>query len=259
MGRVKWDNINGIGVPAATGEGQRYTGPDVPKGSYVARVKRATLESIKSAGENQGKPRINILLEIVGGAGSKQIPDPKFKYYGAPVWDGLNIIQSSVAFVNAFLHGIVGRDSDQARRAIETAFWDNGCTVKSVKVEKGARQGQIDKHVIKIGNIKLDSPNGQVLVQITTKAGTNIKTGEYQPNVSGYMPYTGERAKSDEEEDTDADIDDDDLDDVDDDDDDDDDDVDADEDDDEDDDDDSADDGEPVSVGATAYDDGPPF
>lgn len=198
--KVKWD-INGKGVEPGSGQ-FGYQGPDLPKGSYVAKVKRVTLSEIKSAGANQGRPRLSVLLEVVGGAGSKSIPDTGFKYYSAPVWDGLNIIDSSVPFVNAFLHAL-SDGTEAGKRKVEHAFWDMDKIVKKVKVEKGPRSGQIDKHLIKFGSFIINSPNGEILVRITTKPDKDLN-GNYRPSVSGYLPYDGPQASlaaDDEDED----------------------------------------------------------
>jgi len=198
MGRVKF-NINGKGVAPASGN--RYAGPDLPKGSYTCRIKRATMEKIKSMGENKGAPRLNILLEVRGGAGANGIGDADYEYLGAPIWDGLNIISSSVAFVNAFLHGLTD-GSDAEKRAVETSFWDEGPFVKTVTNEK---TGEKSQHVTRIGKYKIDSPNGEHLIQVTTKAGKDLKQ-QYRPEVTGYQPYTGDdrpKSSTDEVEDDD--------------------------------------------------------
>lgn len=205
--KVKWD-INGKGVDPASGD-FGYKGPNLPKGSYIAKVKRATLSEIKSEGANKGKPRISVLLEVVGGAetdGKPALTASEFKYMGAPVWDGLNIIDSSVPFVNAFLHALTD-GSDKGKRDVEHAFWDMDKVIRRVKVEKGPRAGTVDKHLISFGKYKLNSPNGEVLVQITTKAGADLK-GNYRPEVTGYLPYDGEQTKgivASEDEDEDED------------------------------------------------------
>lgn len=242
MAKMKWD-INGKGVPAAEGgEFTGYNGPDLPKGSWPAKVKRMEVQKIVSNTENKGKPRIRVLLEVQT---IHLADETKHKYHGHPVWDGLNIITSSMPFVNAFLHGLTD-GSAAANRAIEAAFWDQnkGPDFKRIKLEKGPRAGEVETHITKIGNVSIDSPKGEKMVQVTTRVGKNNKTGEFQAEVTGYIPFDGENpnAPSDSDDDDmgDDDIDGDDM--LDDEDDDDEDDEDEDEDVDPDDDDESEDD-----------------
>jgi hypothetical protein len=260
--RQKW-NINGKGKPAAQpGEGgfSKYSGPDLPKGSWPARLKRMVVGKITSNTENKGKPRISVLLEVDGLEGDNA------KYNGHPIWDGLNIIESSVPFVNAFLHGLTD-GSEAAKRAVEAAFWDDdkGPVIKKIKVPKGPRAGQVDTHIVKIGKYAINSPKGQIMMQVTTRAGTvevGANKGDYRCEITGYIPQESTSAGDDEdgidvededEDDLIADVDDDEDDDIDDEDDDidvEDDDIDEDEDDDdEDDEDEDEDEDEPVTAG----------
>jgi hypothetical protein len=191
--RVKWD-IDGKGVPPSTG-GIGYEGPDLPKGSYVAKVKRMTIGAIKAQGENHGKPRISVLLEVCGPERAKQ-------YFGAPIWDGLNIIEGSESFSNGFLHALTD-GSDAEKRAIETAFWPpNGPYAK----KEANRNGDEQLHVKKIGKYTVGSPNGELLVQVVTKAGSDLQ-GNYRPEISQYLPYTGPKPESvDDTDDEDDDM-----------------------------------------------------
>lgn len=195
MPRIKWE-IDGKGVGPAGG-GMGYSGPDLPKGSYVAKVKRMTLGRIKSQGANHNKPRISVLLEVCGPESAKQ-------YFGAPVWDGLNIIDSSIPFVNAFLHGLTN-GSESEKKAVESAFWPpNGPMTK----KEANKAGDEIVHITKIGKYAINSPNGECLVQITVRAGRDLN-GNYRPEISGYLPYSGPKPESldDDEGDDDDDID----------------------------------------------------
>lgn len=209
MGKLKWD-VDGRGDEPGSGGGF-YNGPDLPKGSYTFRVKRMTVGKIKSQGENHGKPRISILLEAVGGAGSNGLDNPEWEFLGAPVWDGLNIIKSGTSFVNGFLHALTD-GSEAEKRAVEAAFWPpNG---PDARKEKG-RDDQPVIHVKKIGKYKVNSPNGELLVQAVVKPDKDLQ-GNYRPSIAQYIPYTGPgKPKSVDVEDDDDDL----LDDVDDDDD----------------------------------------
>ena len=202
--RQKWD-INGKGVPAMGGGQQGWSGPDLPKGSWPAKIKRMEITKIKSEGQNKGKPRIRILLEVTGLKGDKA------KYNGHPIWDGLNIIEGSQGFVNGFLHGLTD-GSEAAKRAIESAFWDEdkGPERRRIKVEKGPRAGEIETHITKIGKVNINSPKGETIVQVTTRPGVVEKgpnKGDYRAEVTGYIPQANAKVADDEDDD---DIDDDD-------------------------------------------------
>lgn len=174
--KMKWD-LNGKGVAPTAGSG--YSGPPLPKGSWPCKIKRITVGSIKN-GANAGKPRLSILLEVQTAdiAGKEQ-------YHGAPVWDGLNIIQSGVGYTNAFLHALTD-GSESAKRAIESAFWDSdkGPDVKKSKTKAGVEE----THIVRIGKVKINSPEGTVMVQITSKMDKDLK-GNDRPAVAEYMPH----------------------------------------------------------------------
>lgn len=208
--KVKWD-VDGKG-DEAWGSGQdRYDGPVPPKGSYIAKIKRITMGKIKAEGENKGKPRLSVLLEIIGGQGADGIDDKKYKYRGAPVWDGVNIIKSQTGRANAFVHALTD-GSDAAKRAIENKFWPPNMDVRAEKVER--RDGGEDIHIKSIGQYKINSPNGELLVRIVTKMGKDLD-GSPRAEVNQYLPYTGPGVNGsavdedeDEDEILDADVDD---------------------------------------------------
>lgn len=184
--KLKWD-ITGKGDEAWSSDFTTYDGPVPPKGSYVAKVKRMTLGHIKKEGENKGKPRISVLLEIVAGSGADGLNDEKYQYRGAPVWDGLNIIKAQTGRVNGFLHALTdGSDAD--KRAVETAFWPpNGPKADRVARRDG---GTPDVHITKIGKYDIGSPDGECLVRIVTKMGKDLD-GNPRAEIGSYLPYTG--------------------------------------------------------------------
>lgn len=189
MPQLKWD-VDGKGD--APGGGNNYEGPDLPKGSWVVRVKRMTVGQINKEGDNKGKPRLTILMEVCGGAGADGLDDPDFPYKGHPIWDGLNIIKSGTGFVNAFLHALTD-GTEEAKKAIETAFWPpNG---PSAKKETNPNNGKSAVHVKRIGKVQINSPKGEVLLQVTTKPGKNLD-GTYAADITRYLPYTGEQPAS---------------------------------------------------------------
>src|SRR6516162_7465406 len=190
--KLKWD-ISGKGEEP-WGEGfTQYSGPVPPKGSYVAKIKRMVVGTINKQGDNHGKPRIAILLEIVGGSGSNGLNDEEYTYLHAPIWDGLNIIKhgTSLGKVNGFLHALTD-GSKSAKQAVEDAFWPpNGPNAEKEK----NRNGVEEVHIKKIGQYVIASPAGEHLVRIITKMGSTLATPERaaQPRaeINAYLPYVG--------------------------------------------------------------------
>jgi hypothetical protein len=183
--KLKWD-ITGKGDEAWGADFTQYEGEVPPKGSYVCRIKRMTVGAIKSQGENHGKPRIAVLLEVVGGAGADGVRDKDYEYFGAPIWDGLNIIKTQTPKVNAFLHALTD-GSEEAKRAIETAFWPpNGPDAK----KEAKKDGSEEVHIKAIGKYPIQSPNGEFLVRVITKIEPDLQS---QPRaaVNQYLPYKG--------------------------------------------------------------------
>ena len=185
--KVKWD-VDGKGEAAWGGEGgDRYTGPTPPKGSYVAKIKRITMSKIKAEGANKGKPRLSVLCEIVGGQGAERLGDPEYKYQGAPVWDGVNIIKAQAGRANMFIHALTD-GSDAEKRAVENKFWPPNMDVRAEKEQR--RDGSEVVHIKSIGKYKINSPNGEILVRIVTKMGKDLD-GNPRAEISQYLPYTG--------------------------------------------------------------------
>lgn len=180
--KVKFD-VDGKGDEAWGGDFKSYEGKPPPKGNYIVRVKRMTIGAIKN-GDNKGKPRISVLCEVVGGAGSDGIDDKNYEYLGAPIWDGLNIIKSQTGKVNNFLHALTD-GSDSAKRAVETAFWPpNG-----PKAEKVKKEGKPDVvHIVQIGKYAIGSPDGNLLVRVVTQMGRDLEKNP-RAEVSQYLPY----------------------------------------------------------------------
>jgi len=184
--KVKWD-VDGKGEAAWGGDQQSYTGPVPPKGSYVAKIKRITMTKIKAEGPNKGKPRLSVLCEIVGGQGAEFLGDPNYKYQGAPVWDGVNIIKAQAGRANMFIHALTD-GSDAEKRAVENKFWPPNMDVRAEKEQR--RDGGEVIHIKSIGKYKINSPNGEILVRIVTKMGKDLD-GNPRAEISQYLPYTG--------------------------------------------------------------------
>ena len=185
--KLKWD-ITGKGDEAWGSDFESYNGPVPPKGSYVGKIKRMTVGQIKKEGPNKGKPRISVLVELVGGQGADGLYDKNWKYQGAPVWDGLNMLKEQTGRINGFLHALTD-GSDSAKRAVETAFWPpNG--PKAEKVARKGQSGGTDVHITQIGKYNINSPDGELLVRVVTKMGKDLE-GNDRAEISQYLPYNG--------------------------------------------------------------------
>lgn len=188
--KLKWD-ITGKGDEAWGSGITTYEGEVPPKGSYVAKIKRMTVHAIKSQGDNHGKPRISVLCEVVGGSGADGVRDTNYKYFGAPIWDGLNIIKKQTPKVNSFLHALTD-GSDEAKRAVETAFWPpNGPDAK----KETRKDGGEDIHIKAIGKYPIQSPSGEFLIRIVTKMGADLD-GNPRAEINQYLPYKGPRQEA---------------------------------------------------------------
>jgi len=181
--KVKWD-VDGKGEEAWGGSGERYEGKPPPKGVYICKLKRITMSKIKSEA-NKGKPRLNVLLEVVGGQGSDGLNDPNYQYLNAPIWDGVNVIKAQAGRANMFIHALTD-GSDAAKREIENAFWPPNMNVKAEKVAK--RNGDEEIHIKSIGKYNIGSPNGTILVKVVTKMGRDLN-GAPRAEVAQYLPY----------------------------------------------------------------------
>lgn len=181
--KVKWD-VDGKGEEAWGGSGTRYEGKPPPKGVYIAKIKRITMSKIKSEA-NKGKPRLNVLLEVVGGQGADGLNDEDYQYLNAPIWDGVNVIKSQAGRANMFVHALTD-GSDDAKREVENAFWPPHMNVKAERVAK--RNGDEEVHIKSIGKYQINSPNGNILVKVVTKMGRALD-GSPRAEVAQYLPY----------------------------------------------------------------------
>jgi hypothetical protein len=144
-------DINGVGAGAAEGRAG-WSGELPPTGAYNGKLKIVTVGAISQAAKNpanRGKPKFNVGVELSG--------TPDGKYDGFMAWGSLNLIDSGVPYINQFLHALTD-GSDKSISAIETAFYKEGPIVDD-------RQ----QHVVKIGNLKVDSPNGDLPIKVSIK------------------------------------------------------------------------------------------
>lgn len=144
-------DINGVGQGAAEGRAG-WSGELPPTGAYTGKLKIVSVGAISQAAKNpanRGKPKFNIGVELHD--------TPEGKYDGFMAWGSLNLIDSGVPYINQFLHALTD-GSDKSIKAIETAFYNDGPIVDNDQ-----------KHVLKIGALKVDSPNGELPIKVSIK------------------------------------------------------------------------------------------
>lgn len=144
-------DINGVGQGAAEGRAG-WSGELPPTGAYNGKLKIVSVGAISQAAKNpanRGKPKFNIGVELCD--------TPEGKYDGFVAWGGLNLIDSGVPYINQFLHALTD-GSDKSIAAIEKSFYQDGPIVDD-------RQ----QHVLKIGTLKVDSPNGELPIKVSIK------------------------------------------------------------------------------------------
>lgn len=95
-----------------------YDGPPPKPGTYVGVVKKMALNKI-ARGDNEGKPRIALLLEITEG-----------QFKGAGIMHSLNETEQGKGFLNQFLHAMTD-GSDKQKKMIEEWYWELGYDVES--------------------------------------------------------------------------------------------------------------------------------
>ena len=190
MPKLKPFNIEGLG-DVMDAEPTFKDVPAPPKGRYRVKLKRMTHGTIKT-GDNAGKDRFNCLLELTG-------PESASKYKGYGFWHGLNLTKQGVGYVNQFLNGLAGPD-EVKQRALRKAFW-----AADILTDE-------DGHVQRIGKLKINSPDGERELEITSKMGKD-RDGNVRADVASVLvPQNGSSvADAEEEDDEDEEEDNDDL------------------------------------------------
>jgi hypothetical protein len=157
---AKFDLGLKAGLSAGAAEGREQWGGELPPtGSYSGVLKILSMGVIGPNAQNAGKPKLQIGVEL------RDTPDKKYDGYLA--WGGLNLIESSIPYINQFLISLTdGTDAEFAK--IKKAMYDDGPIVDEKK-----------KHVLKIGNWNIASPNGElpIKVSISNKPYFNSATG----------------------------------------------------------------------------------
>ena len=144
-------DINGVGQGAAEGRAG-WSGELPPTGAYSGKLKVVSLGQISQAAKNpanRGKPKFNVGVELTG--------TPDGKYDGFMAWGSLNLIDSGIPYVNQFLHSLTD-GSGKSITAVEKAFYEAGPVVDD-------RQ----QHVLKIGSLSVNSPNGELPIRVSIK------------------------------------------------------------------------------------------
>lgn len=144
-------DINGVGAGAAEGRAG-WSGELPPTGAYSGKLKVVSVGAISQAAKNpanRGKPKFNIGVELCD--------TPDGKYDGFVAWGSLNLIDSGVPYINQFLHALTD-GSEKSMTAVEKSFYESGPIVDD-------RQ----QHVLKIGSLKVDSPNGELPIKVSIK------------------------------------------------------------------------------------------
>ena len=139
-----------------------WSGPLPPKGSYTARLKVAKLVPITSAA-NKGAFRVFIVCELI----------TNDEYNGAPVFGNVNLIESGKSFVNQWLKALT-----------------DGSDAQYDKILKAFNGGQVHvdekkEHIKAIGNVKVNSPNGELPVKISL--GHNTYNGKTTAKVMSFL------------------------------------------------------------------------
>lgn len=142
-----------------------WKGPLPPKGSYPAILKVAKMKEIKD-GENKGKFRIQMVCTL----------DTGDEYEGCPVYGGVNLTEQGAQYVNQFLFSLV--DTEAKFKALQKAF-ENGGPIVDEKRE----------NITKIGNVKIDSPDGSKKILIALKH--NTWKGETSAQIGSFLPPGG--------------------------------------------------------------------
>lgn len=175
-------DINGVGAGAAEGRAG-WSGELPPTGAYTGKLKIVSLGQISQAAKNpanRGKPKFNVGVELTG--------TPDGKYDGFMAWGSLNLIESGVPYVNQFLHALTD-GSEKSITAIEKAFYEAGPIVDD-------RQ----QHILKIGNLKIDSPNGELPIKVSIKKSSyfnpETKQTTESSRIEAFLPGGGTAVKA---------------------------------------------------------------
>ena len=174
-------DINGQGQEAAEGRAG-WSGELPPTGAYSGKLKIVSIGAISQQSKvpaNRGKPKLSIGVELVD--------TPEGKYDGFVAWGNLNLIDSGIPWVNQFLHALTD-GSEKSIAAIEKAFYNGGIVVDDSQ-----------KHVVKIGSLVIDSPNGEIPIKVSLEKSSyynpETKTTTESSKIKSYLMGGGVAVK----------------------------------------------------------------
>jgi hypothetical protein len=155
-----------------------WKGPLPPKGSYPAKMKVVQFKEIVN-GKNKGSYRISIVATL----------DTGDKYDGCPVYGGVNLTEQGAQYVNQWLYSLTD-GSDAAFKKLQTAF------------QAGPIVDEKKENVLKIGSLKINSPEGEQKILISLKQDTY--NGDTSCKIVSFLPKNGAASSSSVSDDDDA-------------------------------------------------------
>ena len=147
-----------------------YDGPLPPNGSYSGVLKVAKITAMK---KDPTKRRIQLLVII-------DHPD----YKGYPAWGGVNLTDQGISYVNQWLRSMVSSDEDFKK--IHKVFFGRGPVVDEKK-----------ENILKIGTLKVNSPEGEIPVKVALKQRT--WDGKTSAGVQAFLIGDGESSSDDDD------------------------------------------------------------
>jgi hypothetical protein len=173
-------DINGVNQEAAAGR-EAWAGELPPTGSYEGVVKVILVQTISDTAqvvENRGKPKLSVGVELQN--------TPEGKYDGYIAYNNLNLIDSSIPYINQFLLALTD-GSDSEFEEIKKAFYGGFVT------------DERKQHVTAIGRWKTNSPNGTLPIKVSVKKRSyKDKSDEtqYVSEVSSFLVGGGKKTST---------------------------------------------------------------
>lgn len=149
-------DINGIDQGAAEGR-EAWAGELPPTGTYTGVLQVMSTDITSEDAKNPGKDKFNI------GVALKDTEEGKYDGYLA--WGSLTLIEVSIPYINQFLISLTD-GSEAAFEQIKRWFYG----YKDAQGNKVPNQIEVDerqKHVVKIGNYVIGSPEGVLPIKIS--------------------------------------------------------------------------------------------
>lgn len=159
--KTKFGVKNAVGAEPTGGI---YTGDDPPKGAYKGILKMLTLKNNKN-----NDPMLNGLVEFRADKGDKK----NTKYNGFGLWFNLNITDQGKGHVNQFLNSL-SDGSEIGMRKIQNSFWNEGCLTEK---RLGPNVGDSAGNVLRIGPLKVGSPEGGLPISVLIRIGKDKRKG----------------------------------------------------------------------------------